>query len=56
MKISTHYEPNSPWPWTAIDENTYDGSPDAGPSARIVGIGATKAAAIADLIEQLGAV
>jgi len=33
----------------AIDEDTYDGAPDAGPIARAIGFGATPEDAIADL-------
>jgi hypothetical protein len=38
--------------WYAIDDDTYDGAPDAG-RAGTMGLGKTEAEAIADLIEQL---
>ncbi len=38
--------------WYAIDEDTYDGAPDAGPQC--VGTGPTPEAAIVDLLEKLG--
>lgn len=39
--------------WSAVDDNTYDGAPDSGPPANLVGRGATEAEAIADLLEQI---
>lgn len=52
MKIGTHYDP-PPIPmrsfdWKAIDEDTYDGG-----EAEPMGLGATEAEAIADLLAQL---
>jgi hypothetical protein len=54
MKIKTHLELDAPAPvaWQAWDEDSYDGAPDAAPSARIVGTGTTKQEAIADLMAQ----
>jgi hypothetical protein len=51
MKISTSYDP-APIPmrcfdWMAVDDDTYDG-----PGSPI-GLGATEAEAIADLLDQL---
>ena len=56
MKIKTEYDPRAlmpSWEWLAVDDDTYDGAPDAGPKARAIGYGATEAEAIADLLEQL---
>lgn len=39
--------------WYAIDDETFDGAPDAG-KASTIGRGHTPGAAIADLLEQLG--
>jgi hypothetical protein len=55
MNIVTTYDP-PPIPdrnhdWTAIDADTYDPEPYA--SRNVMGQGATKGEAIADLIEQL---
>lgn len=36
--------------WSAIDSDTYDGAPD---SRSPMGVGATEAEAIADLMEQI---
>jgi hypothetical protein len=54
-RIKTEYDPLHPFifPWCAWDENTYDGAPDAGPRAHIIGYGATEAEAIAELQAQL---
>lgn len=38
--------------WYAVDDDTYDGAPDAGFKARIVGQGKTEEAAIQNLLEQ----
>jgi len=56
MKIRTTHDPRAllpSWEWIAVDDDTYDGAPDAGPRARAIGYGATEAEAIADLKEQL---
>jgi len=57
MKIRTEYDPKpvptSQFDWSAWDEDSYDGAPDAGPRARLVGYGPTQDAAIADLLEQM---
>ncbi len=54
MNIKTHYDPppipNRSFDWSAIDDDTYDGSPD---SKCPVGHGATEEEAIADLKEQI---
>ena len=57
MDIRTHYDPK-PVPgrqfdWAAVDYDSYDGAPDAGPRAHCVGSGRTEAEAIADLKQQL---
>lgn len=51
MNIRTEMH-RCPWgpEWYAIDDDTYDGAPDARPMA---GIGSTEAEAIADLMERL---
>lgn len=50
MKIVAHPDLTGYAPpnerWSAFDDDTYDGTPDAGP--QIVGYGATEAEAIAD--------
>jgi hypothetical protein len=53
MKINVIYqdEPRLPEPWTAYDENTFDGAPDGGP--QMLGTGKTKEEAIQDLLRQL---
>jgi hypothetical protein len=55
MKIRTDFWmkpiPARQFDWSAIDDDTYDGAPDAGPQA--VGYGATEAEAVADLMAQL---
>jgi hypothetical protein len=50
VKIRTqqHYRDQ----WTAIDESTYDGAPDAG-AARTMGLGNTEETAIEDLLRQM---
>jgi hypothetical protein len=55
MKIVTYPNPWAPadMAWSAIDESTYDGAPDASPRARAIGTGLTPAAAEADLREIL---
>lgn len=54
MKIvTTHVYPPIPercFDWAAVDDDTYDGAPDA--AHQIVGQGATEAAAILDFKEQ----
>lgn len=57
MNIVTHYDPK-PIPtdrfdWSAVDDSTYDGAPDSGNRSK-VGYGATRGAAIADLLVTLG--
>ncbi len=39
--------------WTTIDQDTYDGAPDAGRFARMIGIGQTKEESIQDFKNQL---
>jgi hypothetical protein len=51
MKIRTQQTPLGDW--YAIDDDTYDGAPDAGRSGSI-GFGDTEAEAIADLKDKLG--
>lgn len=55
MKIKTEFIfppiPVRRFDWSAIDEDRYDGAPDAGP--QYVGYGRTEAEAIADLMSQL---
>lgn len=46
MKIITDKQPNGEW--TAIDDDTYDGAPDAG--QRLMGWGSTEAEAKEDLM------
>ncbi len=57
MNIKTEFwakpAPVRNWDWTAIDSDTYDGAPDAGPISRCIGYGKTEADAVADLEEQL---
>lgn len=58
MKLRTTYDPK-PIPirhfdWSAIDDDTYDGSEDSKTRGQ-VGYGATEAEAVADLLEQLEA-
>jgi hypothetical protein len=54
-KIVAHYDP-PPIPirdfdWSVIDEDTYDGAPDAG--HQIIGHGKTREIAMADYQEQV---
>lgn len=57
MNIRTHYVyppiPVRDFDWSAIDEDTYDGAPDAGQRAQMIGFGKTEAEAIADLKQQI---
>jgi hypothetical protein len=56
MKIVTSYDyppiPTRDFDWSAIDEDTYDGTEDSGPIAHMCGHGATEEAAIQDLKNQ----
>lgn len=53
MKITTSYDyppiPDRSMDWSAIDSDTYDGAPDAGPITHMIGHGPTEEAAIQDL-------
>ena len=49
MKIRTS---ETPIGWCAVDDDTYDGAPDAG-AAGAMGTGTTEEEAIADLLEQI---
>lgn len=53
MKIVTSYDfppiPDRSMDWSAVDEDTYDGAPDSGPLAHMIGRGPTEEAAIQDL-------
>jgi hypothetical protein len=53
MKIVTSHDyppiPDRSMDWSAIDEDTYDGAPDSGPLAHLIGRGPTEEAAIEDL-------
>ena len=57
LDIMTHYwakpDPCRDFDWSAIDDRTFDGAPDAGGAAHRVGYGATEQEAIEDLISQL---
>jgi hypothetical protein len=57
MKIVTSYDfppiPCRDADWSAIDADAYDGAHDSHPRNRVIGRGATEAAAIADLLAQL---
>lgn len=57
MKIRTDYwkkpVPFRNFDWDAIDADTYDGAPDAGPRSQVIGYGATEQEAIDDLLEKL---
>jgi hypothetical protein len=44
---------STPRIWQAWDAATYDGAPDSGRLAQMIGQGATREAALLDLIEQL---
>jgi hypothetical protein len=59
MNIRTYHDPKPDpcrnFDWSAVDDDAYDGAPDASPRCQIVGYGATEAEAIADLKEQLEA-
>lgn len=52
MKLRTDYWqkpiPSRSFDWTCVDDDTYDGAPDAGARAHITGYGATETEAIAD--------
>jgi hypothetical protein len=58
MKIRTDYWPKpiptNRFDWSAVDDDTYDGTPDSG-NRNQIGYGATEEEAIADLLEQLSA-
>jgi hypothetical protein len=45
--------PTTSLDWSAIDYDTYDGAPDSGPRARLIGYGPTEEDAIADLHNQI---
>jgi hypothetical protein len=57
MKIKTSFWakpiPDRRFDWSAIDEDTYDGTEDSGTRGQ-VGFGATEQEAIAELMEILG--
>jgi hypothetical protein len=44
--------PSTAFDFMAYDADTYDGAPDAGPLARIIGYGRTQAEAILDFEAQ----
>ena len=54
MKLRTTFESYRPakLAWACIDDDTYDGAPDADALAHIIGYGDTKAAAIRDWHDQ----
>jgi hypothetical protein len=57
MKIRTEYVfppiPDRRFDWSAVDDDSYDGAPDASPRCRAIGHGHTEAEAIADLEAEL---
>lgn len=57
MNIQTSHDrppiPTTAADWSAWDADAYDGAPDSGRLAHIVGRGPTERAAINDLVEQL---
>ncbi len=54
MRIKTELDFDAPAviAWSAWDDDAYDGAPDAGARAHVIGRGATESAAVADLLEQ----
>ena len=56
MKIRTSYIyppiPDRRFDWSAVDDETYDGAPDAG-RCRVIGYGKTEEEAVEDLMEQM---
>ena len=57
MRIRTSFVyppiPDRRWDWSAVDDETYDGSDESRGRARVIGYGRTEAEAIADLKQQL---
>jgi hypothetical protein len=51
LRVIYQDEPRLPEPWTAYDEDAFDGAPDGGPQP--LGTGKTKEEAIQDLLRQL---
>ena len=56
MNIKTEYDPkpipSRAFDWSAYDEETYDGAEDSS-TRSLVGYGATKEEAVADLMEKM---
>lgn len=48
MKVRTNQNGIDPWPWSAVDDDTYDGAEDSA-SRHMIGYGRTEEEAIEDL-------